>query len=71
MYLSLGRCLLTWSATGQSLRTLPYCTPRGLETGRQRLKEEDEESRRREEAARTEREREREEAGGVRKKGDR
>lgn len=52
MYLSLGRCLPTWPVTGQSLRTLPYCTPRGLETGHQRLKEEDEEYRRREEAAR-------------------
>lgn len=51
VYLSLGRCPLTWPATGQSLRTLPYCTPhRGLETGHQRLKEE--EYRRREEAER-------------------
>lgn len=43
MYLSLGCCLLTWPVTGQSLRTLPYCIPHhGLETGHQRLKEEEE-----------------------------
>lgn len=52
VYLSLGRCPLTWPVTGPSLRTLPYCTPhRGLETGHQRLKDE-EQYRRREEAER-------------------
>lgn len=46
VYLSLGRCPLIWPVTGQSLRTLPYCIPhRGLETGHQRLKEEEEEYR--------------------------
>lgn len=56
MYLSPGRCLLAWSVTGQSLRTLPYCTPRGLERGRQRLKVGGGvKNRREEEAARTER----------------
>lgn len=56
MYLSLGRCPLTWPVTGQTLRTLPYCTPqRGLETGHQRLKGvEEEEYRRGEEAERAE-----------------
>ena len=44
VYLSLGRCPLTWPVTGQSLRTLPYCTPQGgLERGHQRLKEVEEE----------------------------
>lgn len=67
MYLSLGRCPLTWPVTGQSRRTLPYCTPRGLETGHQRLKEEDEEYRGGEEAARAKKR-----EGEVRKKnGDR
>lgn len=62
VYLSQGRCPLTWPVTGQSLRTLPYCTPRGLETGHQRLKEDEEEFRRRQEAERAERE------GGGRKR---
>lgn len=42
VYLSLGRCLLIWPVTGQSLHTLSYCNPhRGLETGHQKLKDEE------------------------------
>lgn len=66
VYLSQGRCPPTWPVTGQSLRTLPYCTPRGLETGHQRLKEDEEEFRRGQEA---ERAGEREEEGRERRRG--